>query len=446
MEARNSPANRLPTSGFFASPLLPMAVALALRFFLVWYAETRQHSWFHDVSHAWGEVGTVAVSIATGHGFSSPYGGDTGPSALVPPFYTYLLAAVYELTGVKTFGSHLLIHGLNSLFSAATCIFLYLIGKETLGWMIGLLAAWMWALFPNAVIWSTRLIWETSVSTLLFVLVFWVTLRLTSARLLRSWLAYGLLWGMIALVNPAILSVFPFFLAWVWYQQRQEGRHCGKQILVAILFAAVTVSPWIVRNYKKFGQFIFIRDGLGLELNRGIHFDEAIRSGNMFIDHPDGSEYERDRFLHMGELPYIAQKKEEALKFIATHPVSFARMTLERVVMFWTGAWDYFFIPSAAPVAALRYGMETLLSLLAFVGLGFVYRASRSYALLFACPLVFYPVVYYVTHAEPRYRHPIEPFLVLLSVYAVVAAMQIALGRRRLSFWRGNEQEVTGRI
>ncbi len=40
------------------------------------------------------ETGRVARSIATGHGFSSPYSEPTGPTALIPPAYTYLLAGV----------------------------------------------------------------------------------------------------------------------------------------------------------------------------------------------------------------------------------------------------------------------------------------------------------------------------------------------------------------
>ncbi len=33
-----------------------------------------------------------------------------------------------------------------------------------------------------------------------------------------------------------------------------------------------------------------------------------------------------------------------------------------------------------------------------------------------------YPLVYYVTHTSLRYRHPIDPILILLTVVAIAAS------------------------
>jgi len=38
---------------------------------------------------------------------------------------------------------------------------------------------------------------------------------------------------------------------------------------------------------------------------------------------------------------------------------------------------------------------------------------------LFACLMLFYPAVYYITFPQPRYRHPIEPEMLILGVYLV---------------------------
>src|SRR5580693_8065232 len=48
------------------------------------------------------EVGWVARAIAGGHGFSSPVWPITGPTAMVPPLYTYLLAGIFRLFGTYT--------------------------------------------------------------------------------------------------------------------------------------------------------------------------------------------------------------------------------------------------------------------------------------------------------------------------------------------------------
>jgi hypothetical protein len=42
---------------------------------------------------------------------------------------------------------------------------------------------------------------------------------------------------------------------------------------------------------------------------------------------------------------------------------------------------------------------------------------------LAAFPIVF-PVVYYVTHASLRYRHPIDPIIILLTAVSIVEALE----------------------
>jgi hypothetical protein len=43
----------------------------------------------------------------------------------------------------------------------------------------------------------------------------------------------------------------------------------------------------------------------------------------------------------------------------------------------------------------------------------------RAFAVLMALPLLLFPLPYYITHAEFRYRLNIDPLLTLLAAYAV---------------------------
>jgi len=43
---------------------------------------------------------------------------------------------------------------------------------------------------------------------------------------------------------------------------------------------------------------------------------------------------------------------------------------------------------------------------------------------IFAISLFVYPMIYYLTFAHERYRHPIEPLMVLLAVYPVAEALE----------------------
>jgi hypothetical protein len=49
-------------------------------------------------------------------------------------------------------------------------------------------------------------------------------------------------------------------------------------------------------------------------------------------------------------------------------------------------------------------------------------RKRRPGAILYLLLLVSYPTIYYITFAHPRYRHPIEPEMLILAVYIFTEA------------------------
>ncbi|HTC78797.1 MAG TPA: hypothetical protein VK657_09280, partial [Terriglobales bacterium] len=61
--------------------------------------------------------------------------------------------------------------------------------------------------------------------------------------------------------------------------------------------------------------------------------------------------------------------------------------------------------------------LYTLSSTLAFLGLGIALKRRMTAAWLFLWLLLAVPMIYYVTFTHPRYRHPVEPEMLLLMVY-----------------------------
>jgi hypothetical protein len=57
--------------------------------------------------------------------------------------------------------------------------------------------------------------------------------------------------------------------------------------------------------------------------------------------------------------------------------------------------------------------------LLAFLGIVVLLATKNAYALpVVAIPIIF-PLLYYVTHTSLRYRHPIDPIVLLLAAIGV---------------------------
>lgn len=360
------------------------------------------------------EIGRVARSIAEGHGFASPFHGSTGPTAWLAPVYPYLLAGIFRVFGVYSRASGIAILTFNSLCAALTCVPMYLIAERTLGRRVALWSAWIWALAPMFFAIPVRWAWETSFSTLLFMVVLLLTLRLGESDW-RAWFAWGLLWGAIALTNPSLLSVAPFVLAWACWRRYRGKRAVAAHAALAVLVAVITITPWLVRNRQTFGEWMFVRDNFGAELR----FGNAEQARGIWLGwmNPSNSDTELARYRDIGELRYIAEKKREAMAFIRARPGFFLNLCVRRALLFWCGIPEIW-SEDITPHDVLPQWPQVTLAVLAFAGLVELAR-RRVGASFFAPVLVVYPVLYYVTFPDARYRFPIEPVMVMLAVYAV---------------------------
>ena len=200
--AKNS-AHRTPwTHSIFFIVLIAFLLRLAVITIGHTYRITPRRDHFQ---FGW-EMGRIARSIALGQGFSSPTDLPTGPSAWAPPVYPYILAGVFKLFGIYSNLSAWVILTFNSIFSALTCLTLYRIAERIYGVAVARATAWTWALFPYAIYWPVRVVWEMSLSAFLLSLALLLTLRMADAPPRpRAWIGFGLLWGLLALTNTAVL-------------------------------------------------------------------------------------------------------------------------------------------------------------------------------------------------------------------------------------------------
>jgi 4-amino-4-deoxy-L-arabinose transferase-like glycosyltransferase len=358
------------------------------------------------------EMGRIGRSIALGQGFSNPYGGNTGPSAWEPPLYPYLIGGVFKIFGVYTYASAWVLLSINSFFASLTTIPIFLIAHRTFGSRVAMWSARAWALNPYVWYWSIHWIWDTTFTPLLLALIFWVALQMQEWPGLRGWLLFGSLWAVGALANPAMLAFLPFCGLWIW--KRRYGRglpSLGGVVLSSFVFFAV-LSPWLVRNYEVFHRFVFIRDDFGLQFRLG---NNKLADGMLIATlQPNLNQPELDDFQRMGEIGYEAYCRQRAFVWIQAHRGQFAVISMKRFFYYWNGVprptdstapWDF------------RSSLFLASSVLALWGLGRALRQKRPGAWLFAGLVATYPTVYYFVFPHARYRHPIEPELVILAVF-----------------------------
>lgn len=370
----------------------------------------------NNFSFGW-EMGRIGRALVSGQGFSNPFSGVTGPTAWEPPLYPFLIAGVFRIFGVYTPGSALVLLTINSLFSALTCIPIFQIAKKCFNQTVAMWAAWVWALLPSVMFWCTRWVWETSLAALLLALIFRLALELENQDGLRTWFEFGLLWGIAGLTNTALLAFLPASGLWDWYQRRKRGLRSLGGIALASAVFLICIAPWLARNYRTFGQRIFLRDNFGAELRIG-NGPGADGTWREYL-HPTRNVYEMRRFQQLGEIGYVAEREREALAFIREDYARFFGLSVKRFYYYWGGIPKLAQNPALAPFKNSIFLASTVL---AFWGLGLALHKKRPGAWLFLWLILFYPAVYYFVFPHPRYRHPIEPELGILIVYVISEA------------------------
>jgi hypothetical protein len=401
---------------FLTLSTLPLILtfALSLRLGYAWdYQHARSRQALSAIPFLL-EPGNIAASLARGKGFGDPFRADTGPTAWTTPVYPLLVAGLFRVFGIYTFPAYVAAILLNVLFSTLVCVPIFLAGKRIAGLGTAAIAAWLWAVFPNAIVFTVS-IWDVSLSALLAATILWATLALSESPNTREWLGYGFLWGLTLMTNATLSALLPFLLAWLVYRTRGLVRPA-----LALFVVVLCCVPWTIRNYTVFHAFIPLRSVMGLQLWMGNN--EQTQGAWAGALHPIDNSADRQRYMHMGEVAYMEEKKQDAIRFMVADPWREARLARNRFVVFWSGGTvkpieDFLNAPS------LPYRGLLLFNLLAAIGALFgivaLYRERSPHAFPAAIFVIIYPLASYLTLASARYRLPVDTVALLLAAVAL---------------------------
>jgi hypothetical protein len=371
--------------------LLSLLLRLAVIAFTWSYASPR---WFFAQA---SELAVLAESLRSGHGFSHPFGPLTGPSAFLAPGYPAVIAAVFALFHPFSLASAVAITLLQALFAGATTVLLMHVAQRLFNVKTANLAGAFWAASP-ALLWVPTIFWETSLSILLLTALLALALRCIDSPGRTSWLLLGSLGAAVPLINSSLLTVVLSCFGWALWQGRRRG--ISAPMLGMALFLLLS-SLWPARNLHVMHAWIPLRSNMGYELWQG---NRPGTDGFFLVDlHPNTSVVERHRWEELGEIGYMQEKTALAKAAIRADPARFAALTAKRILCFW--------------IVVPHIVMTTLFGLW---GAALAIHRRRWGAALLLLPLLLFPLPYYITHPDFRFRLVLDPILILLGAYAVM--------------------------
>ncbi|MDE3106253.1 MAG: hypothetical protein KGK08_13870 [Acidobacteriota bacterium] len=391
------------------------------------------------------EMARTGRALATGRGFADPFDGHTGPTAWNPPLYPLLIGAVFRIFGIYTKLSAWVLLTLNSIASAATACAIYEIASRCFASLphpqpplrrptarsVALWSAWLWALYPAAMQYAVRWIWDMSLTAFLMAGLFVLALRVRGigdpeppARTTGLWACFGLFWGAVALSNSSLVLLLPVMGVWMlggrgW--RVRLARNLSGAALAGLL-CVLTMTPWVVRNYRVFHQFIPFRDDFPVELDESLKYEHmGFPWGNpLTLNSLNVMRPEFRHYVAVGEKQYILERSQHVKQIFPERRAFFWKMTARRFYFYWVS------VPHPDDqgwlVEAAREMDYCFLSLAGIFGLVLALRRRIPGMALFAWAFVLLPLPYYFVTVQARFRHPLEPLITILAVYLFQSA------------------------
>jgi 4-amino-4-deoxy-L-arabinose transferase-like glycosyltransferase len=381
-----------------------LSIALVLRALAAIFMFQRDPSlWFYDQA---SELTCLAHSILAGQGLSSPFGGSTGPSAFLAPGYPLLVALVYRFFGSASVGAAVVLTSIQVIVGVLVVLMVMLLARRLFGNRTAYIAGTLCAISPT-MMWLPTLFWETSLSTLFLIGVLLVALRCVDQPVRSSWIAIGSYCAIALYVNPALLVTSAGVGAWAVYSTRK----CSlRRPWLAVATCALLFAAWPIRNAMELRAFVPLRSNLGYELWQGN------RTGSQGLFTPDlylnANREEYSRYAAMGELPYMHEKSAIALAAIKADPLRFARLSLKRLAIFWTALGGH-------GISWVVIGEISLTSVCGITGLIVLLKRHTSGAKLLMIPFLLFPLPYYLTHPDFRFRLLLEPVTLILTAWII---------------------------
>jgi hypothetical protein len=370
-------------------------------------------------------------------------GGSRGPTAYFPPGFEYFLAGVDLLDGHEA-GGHSSVQGervAQAVLGTVAVGLIGLVALEAFGPLVGIIALALAAFYPVLIEDSGLVIAENLL--ILFELgAVWTALRArrASAEQRRStygWIAAtGVLTGLAILTHEnAFLMLIPLAFA-VWPARAQRKLHSFGSVALLLLTAALTVAPWTIRNAIELHRFIPVSDETGITLVGAYNPDSAAFKPLPYkwrffwkISQDAGLRHNAGRLTE----PQLGDRLlSQAEDYIGRHPLAPVTVGFRNTLRMLELEGTYAYRASAKALGlhfdTARIGVISfwILGVLALLGVLTPF-ARRTPRWLWAIPILFALSVVFINVETPRFREPIDPFVVMLAACALaVPATRVA--------------------
>lgn len=384
-------------------------------------------------------------------------GGTQGPSAYFAPGFPYFVAAADLVSGHTTRRGAPVVQATRIeqvVLGTAIVGLIGLVALELFGSTAALTALAIAAVYPVLIELSGLLVAENLLTAFVLAAV-WAALRTRRARRPYPWIAAaGVLTGLATLTheNGAVVAIPLAFAVWAARPRPTKLASLARPALL-LATAAIMIAPWTIRNAIVLHRFVPVSDETGITLlgtyNAASAANRQIPYKWRFFAAIPGESRMLGNTGHVPEAALGDRLLHQALHYIGEHPFSPFVVAYHNTRRMFEIAGTVSWIEAAEGMglsrstAAVGVASFYVLCLLALAG-AFTRLARAAPRWLWAVPVLLALSVVFVNVETPRFREPVDPFLILLASCALVtvvarvhARLSSGLGRAPVAGERG---------
>jgi 4-amino-4-deoxy-L-arabinose transferase-like glycosyltransferase len=254
-------------------------------------------------------------------------------------------------------------------------------------------------------------------------------------------LAAGVLGGLAALTRAqALILLIPLAIA-VWDGRPWRSPRALAPPVVLVLAALLTITPWTIRNARELHHFVPISTQFGSALagtyNDAARGDTQNPAAWQGIRHVPDYAYLFRRVGTTNEAVLESELRKASLRYIREHPTYVAKVGWWNTRRMLDLAGRRRSRATAATITINHYWADRgilcfwIFAALALAG-AFTAMARRTPWYVWAMPILMFLSVVFLVVETPRYRTPIDPFIVLLAAAALVTGARRVLAQKSI--------------
>jgi 4-amino-4-deoxy-L-arabinose transferase-like glycosyltransferase len=363
----------------------------------------------------------LGARLAAGVGFGiSRYAPGGGPTAYRPPLYPLFLGAVYRIAGVNFTSARLA----QAVLGTITVALIGAVAFRLWGARVSMVALLLAAVYPPLIT-STAVLLSEGLGVLFEMAAVAAILEYRRSHGPAWLIAAGAAVGAATLTRPNYLVLLLPLAMLAWSSTSKRRR-----VLAAVAVAVTTVlviAPWTTRNILVMHRDVVLTTQTGYLL-AGTYNDAARRDSTFPATWRSPAQVGEtaalylDRSLKEADMDRV--QTQAALRYLGSHP------TYPVEVAFWNTAYVLGFnldliklntmgeLGLGHSTALVTAGLLYVVEVLAVAG-AFTLRARQGHLWFWAIPVVMLATTILVQGA-PRFRLPVDPFLLALASLAVV--------------------------